>query len=186
MARRQKCITEEQVARLIAVTQGERYHRRDRALLELLYGAGLRVTEALALDVADCDLEVGEVHVWGKGGKVRTVPLGTQAVRALRAHLRRPRRSRGPLFTSNRRTRMNARLAQRIVEKYSQKAGLPHLSPHSLRHSMASHLLARGAYLWSVSELLGHRLVRSTAIYLHEVRERPEAAEEYRRCHPRA
>ncbi len=169
---------------------------RDRALLEVLYGAGLRVSEAVGLDLGDVDRSAGLVRVAGKGGRERVVPLGGEALRALDAYLAggRPRlllaRRRGAegeraLFLSRSGRRLSARAVRQIVSRYAEVT-LPGRapSPHTLRHSFATHLLDNGADLRAVQELLGHASVSTTQIYTHVTRERLRAV--YQRCHPRA
>jgi integrase/recombinase XerD len=165
---------------------------RDRALLELLYGAGLRVSELAGLDVDDLDLEGGSVRVFGKGAKERDVPLGRFASRALEAYLRRGRpalarpASRSALFLGERGGR---RLTRQNVSKrltlHARAAGLQRrVSPHSLRHSFATHLLEGGADVRVVQELLGHASVATTQIYTLVSRE--HLLEVYATSHPRA
>lgn len=163
---------------------------RDRALLELLYGTGVRISEACGLDTADVDHGRRVVRVLGKGGRERTVPYGAPAHRALDEWLRRGRpvlatpHSRDALFLGAKGGRLNLTTARRIVGGYAEAAGLPRISPHGLRHSAATHLLEGGADLRAVQELLGHSSLASTQIYTHVSVERLRAA--YRQAHPRA
>ncbi|MBQ1075238.1 tyrosine-type recombinase/integrase [Micromonospora sp. C31] len=163
---------------------------RDRALLELLYGTGVRISEACGLDVADVDHARRVVRVFGKGGRERAVPYGVPAQRALDAWLGHGRpalaapHSRDALLLGTRGGRLNPTTARRIVSGYAQAAGLPPVSPHALRHSAATHLLEGGADLRAVQELLGHSSLASTQIYTHVSVERLRAA--YRQAHPRA
>ncbi|MDA8344063.1 MAG: tyrosine recombinase [Thermaerobacter sp.] len=161
---------------------------RDRALLELLYASGLRVSEACGLDVSDLSLRGGEVRVMGKGGRERIVPFGRAAERALFAYLERGRpriaRSVQALFLNSRGGRLTTRSVRRILAVYELQAGLPQRSPHSLRHTFATHLLEGGADLRSVQELLGHRSLSSTQIYTHVQAGRMRVV--YRKAHPRA
>lgn len=163
---------------------------RDRALLELLYGTGVRISEACGLDIADVDHGRRVVRVLGKGGRERAVPYGIPAQRALDEWLRRGRpvlaapHSRSALFLGARGGRLNPSTARRIVGMYAEAAGLPRISPHGLRHSAATHLLEGGADLRAVQELLGHSSLASTQIYTHVSVERLRAA--YRQAHPRA
>ncbi|MDO3700654.1 tyrosine-type recombinase/integrase [Micromonospora sp. C28SCA-DRY-2] len=163
---------------------------RDRALLELLYGTGVRISEACGLDTADVDHGRRVVRVLGKGGRERTVPYGVPAQRALDEWLRRGRpvlatpHSRDALFLGARGGRLNPTTARRVVGGYAEAAGLPRISPHGLRHSAATHLLEGGADLRAVQELLGHSSLASTQIYTHVSVERLRAA--YRQAHPRA
>ncbi|MFG3714096.1 tyrosine recombinase XerC [Micromonospora sp. NPDC047730] len=163
---------------------------RDRALLELLYGTGVRISEACGLDIADVDHARRVVRVFGKGGRERAVPYGVPAQRALDEWLRHGRpalagpHSREALLIGARGGRLNPTMARRIVSGYAQAAGLPPVSPHGLRHSAATHLLEGGADLRAVQELLGHSSLASTQIYTHVSVERLRAA--YRQAHPRA
>jgi integrase/recombinase XerC len=166
---------------------------RDRALVELLYGAGLRVGELASLDVRDVDLRSGEVRVSGKGGKERVVPLPSAAREALETYLA-PRRGPGilgePLFTSLRPRRsgprrLGTRDIRRILEARARGAGLAdRVHPHRLRHSYATHLLDMGADLREIQELLGHASLSTTEKYTAVSAER--LLEVYDRAHPRA
>jgi integrase/recombinase XerC len=163
---------------------------RDRAILELLYSSGLRLSEIHGLDVADVDLGAGTVRVLGKGRKERIVPVGRQAVRAIRQYLAEDRPAgecaRGAcLFSSRGGGRLSRRQIQRIVGRWlaSATGGEP-MSPHALRHTFATHLLDEGADLLAVKELLGHSSLSTTRIYTHTSRER--LIETYRLAHPRA
>ncbi|WP_438819645.1 tyrosine-type recombinase/integrase, partial [Micromonospora globispora] len=163
---------------------------RDRVLLELLYGTGVRISEACGLNVSDVDHGRRVVRVLGKGGRERAVPYGVPAQRALDEWLRRGRPAlvatgSGPaLLLGARGGRLNPTTARRIVAGYAEAAGLPRISPHALRHSAATHLLEGGADLRAVQELLGHSSLASTQIYTHVSVERLRAA--YRQAHPRA
>src|SRR5262249_26784406 len=147
----------------------------DRALLETLYSAGLRVSELTGLDLADVDLEQGLATVRGKGRRERLALLGGPAVEAVtlwlpqREALAGPRAMRQPaLFLNKSGTRLTSRSVGRLLEKYLARAGLdPRTSPHTLRHSFATHLLDAGADIRSVQELLGHRSLGTTQIYTH-------------------
>jgi integrase/recombinase XerC len=168
--------------------EGAAARARDRALLEILYSSGLRLAELHGLDIGDVDRARGLVHVLGKGNKERIVPLGSTALAAvdrwLEASERSPRDD-GPLFLSERGTRLSRRQIQRIVAARLARAtdGEP-LSPHALRHTFATHLLDEGADLMAVKELLGHASLSTTRIYTHTSKER--LLETYRRAHPRA
>jgi integrase/recombinase XerC len=176
-----------------AAAGDERRERRDRALVELLYGAGLRVGELASLDVRDLDLQRGEVRVLGKGRKERVVPLPAAAREALSAYLE-PRRGPGllaePLFTSLRvrgdgARRLGARDVRRILKARARGAGIPdRVHPHRLRHSYATHLLDMGADLREIQELLGHASLATTEKYTAVSAERLVAV--YDRAHPRA
>jgi integrase/recombinase XerC len=170
---------------------------RDRAILELLYGSGLRVAELCALDVGDADIQGRWVRVMGKGGKERVVPMGDFAASALRDYLEAGRGSFVPpdgsapageveaLFLNRRKKRMSTRDARAMVERYASRvlAGRK-ISPHTLRHSFATHLLEAGADIRVVQELLGHASLATTQRYTHVSRSRLFAA--YRQSHPRA
>ena len=161
---------------------------RDAALLELLYGAGLRVSECCGLDVDAVDLRRATVTVLGKGSKVRRLPLGTPACDAVTAYLRSARSGllREPttaLFVNTRGNRMTPRDARRVLVRYPLADGRT-LHPHSLRHAYATHLLEGGADLRAVQELLGHADVGTTQVYTHVTRDRLWSV--YERTHPRA
>jgi integrase/recombinase XerC len=163
---------------------------RDRLLLELLYGTGVRISEACGLDHTDVDHSRRVVRVLGKGGRERAVPYGVPAQRALDAWLDRGRPAlAGPgsgsaLLLGARGGRLNPTTARRIVAGYAEAADLPRTTPHGLRHSAATHLLEGGADLRAVQELLGHSSLASTQIYTHVSVERLRAA--YQQAHPRA
>jgi site-specific recombinase XerD len=169
---------------------------RDRAILELFYASGLRLSELVALDVEDANLRARIVRAMGKGGKERLVPFNTSTEAALRAWLPRRlplveggRKRTGdrsePLFVSARGTRLAGRSVQRLVARYvagcSTRFGI---SPHALRHSFATHLLERGADLRAIQELLGHVRLSTTQRYTHVNAAR--MLEVYRKAHPRA
>jgi integrase/recombinase XerC len=187
-----KALTIEEVARLIespdpALARG----RRDRALLELIYSGGTRAAETVGLDRADLDLERGVARVRGKGKKERLAPLGSHAVAALRAYLADPARPRataaaaGAVFLNPRGGRLSTRALGRILHQACLRSGLTRAaSPHTLRHSFATHLLDRGADLRAVQELLGHAHLVTTQIYTHVSVER--LREVYEQAHPRA
>jgi integrase/recombinase XerC len=163
---------------------------RDRLVLELLYATGIRVGELCGLDLADVDRSRRVVRVLGKGAKERTVPYGVPAETALDGYLRHARPAlAGPdsgnaLLLGARGGRLGATAVRRIVTAAATGAGLPHLSPHGLRHSAATHLVEGGADLRTVQELLGHASLSSTQIYTHVSVDRLRAA--YRQAHPRA
>lgn len=161
---------------------------RDRLVLEVLYGGGLRVSEAVGLNHGDVDLSNGSARVLGKGRKERICPLGDAAMAVLRkfraAHA--PAAGRGdPVLLSDRRKRMTPAAVQKLVKSYLALAGLPmDITPHKLRHSYATHLLNAGADLRSVQELLGHASLTTTQIYTHTSVARLK--EIHARAHPRA
>jgi integrase/recombinase XerD len=161
---------------------------RDRALLELLYATGLRVSEARELDEEDLDLREGWIRVRGKGGKERLVCFGDPCREALEAYLREAppcRDPRRPLFRNTRGERLSVRTLQRIVARYLGRWALTaRPSPHTLRHSFATHLLEGGADLRVIQELLGHASLATTQVYTHVS---PTTLREvYQHAHPRA
>jgi integrase/recombinase XerC len=166
--------------------------RRDRAILETIYSAGLRVSELTGLNVEDVELSDGIATVRGKGRKERLAMLGPQAVSAIqlwigeRQNLAGPRAVQQPaLFLNRNGTRLSTRSVGRLLEKYLAQAGLdPRTSPHTLRHSFATHLLDAGADIRGVQELLGHRSLATTQVYTHVSTQR--LRESYHKAHPRA
>ena len=176
-------LTPADLDRLIAAADGkEPAGQRDRAILELLYAAGLRVSEIATLDAADLDLSDRTVRVRGKGGKERVGVIGEPAARALQRYLRDgrpllaavsgstkgPRTPAAALFLNRSGGRLTSRSVQTLVRKHATKAGLPvEVHPHLLRHSFATHLLDGGADLRVVQELLGHESPNTTQIYTH-------------------
>ncbi len=166
--------------------------RRDRALLELLYSAGTRAAETVGLDVGDLDLARGVARVRGKGRKERLAALGRHAVASLRAYVVDPERPRArgavsaqAVFVGPAGRRLTTRTLQRIVQRAVLRAGIHRpATPHTLRHSFATHLLDRGADLRSVQSLLGHAHLTTTQIYTHVSIER--LREVYERAHPRS
>lgn len=165
-------LEEEEIERLLAAPCAEDAEEyRDRAILEVLYSTGCRVAELVALDEHDADLRRGLVRLQGKGRKERLGMLGKPACLALEryfVHKGIMQADRGTLFLNRFGTRLTDRSVRRILEKCLQRAGIHrHCSPHTLRHSFATHLLSRGADLRSVQELLGHASLGSTQIYTH-------------------
>jgi integrase/recombinase XerC len=187
-------LSEADIARLLAAPPGDTpLGLRDRAILETLYSAGLRVSELTGLDVADLDLDDGLATVRGKGKRERIALLGAPAVAAVRQWLSArtaPQEGRplgqGPaLFLNKNGTRLTSRSVGRLLEKYLARAGLdPRTSPHTLRHSFATHLLDNGADIRSVQELLGHRSLATTQIYTHVTTNK--LRDSYHKAHPRA
>jgi integrase/recombinase XerC len=163
---------------------------RDRAILETLYSAGLRVSELTRLDLGDLDLNDGVATVRGKGKRERLAMIGPQALTALKEWLAArealPRRGKhDAVFLNKNGTRLTSRSVGRLLAKYQALAGLdPDTSPHSLRHSFATHLLDHGADIRSVQELLGHRSLATTQIYTHVTTQRLK--DSYQKAHPRA
>jgi integrase/recombinase XerC len=185
-------LSEEALTRLLATPPGDTpLGLRDRALLETLYSAGLRVSELTGLDLSDVDLDSGLATVRGKGKRERLALLGPQALAAVRrwldarATLPQNVRGRDALFLNKNGTRLTTRSVGRLLGKYLAVAGLdPRTSPHTLRHSFATHLLDRGADIRSVQELLGHRSLGTTQIYTHVTTNR--LRDSYDKAHPRA
>lgn len=163
---------------------------RDVALLEMLYGSGLRVAELCALDLSSIDRDRRLVRVHGKGDKDRMVPVGVPALRAVDCWLQRRGELAGPasgsaLFLGARGSRIDPRVVRRLVHRHlGLVADAPDLGPHGLRHAMATHLLEGGADLRSVQEMLGHSSLATTQIYTHVTSERLQQA--FRQAHPRA
>jgi integrase/recombinase XerD len=181
-----------EVKRLLDAPRGtEPRSLRDRALLELMYACGLRASEAIGLEVADVDLEDGVLRAQGKGSKERLVPVGRTAVSAVRVYLERGRprlvgdRAVTRLFVNSRGTGLTRQGLYKIVQRHAASAGLTgRMSPHTLRHTFATHLLAGGCDLRSVQEMLGHADIATTQIYTHLSAERLKGA--YFEAHPRA
>ncbi|MDA8442352.1 MAG: tyrosine recombinase XerC [Peptococcaceae bacterium] len=181
---------QEQVALLLqAPDQVAPTGLRDRAILETMYSSGLRVSELVGLNVVDAELPLGLIRVLGKGAKERIVPLGSMAVGAINNYLAvrgtfKPQLSEHALFLNRWGTRLTARSVRRMLDKYVEAVALHgKISPHTLRHSFATHLLDNGADLRSVQELLGHVKLSSTQIYTHVTKERLK--EVYHHSHPR-
>lgn len=160
---------------------------RDRAILELLYGAGLRVSEAAGANVRDLDLQEGTIRVLGKGNKERIAFFGGVCQKALRDYLageRVPPAQGDPLFTAKSGKRLSTDAVRRMIKKWAASAGLPpDVSPHTLRHSFATHLLDNGADLKTVQQLLGHESLATTQIYTHVSIERLKDA--VNKSHPK-
>jgi site-specific recombinase XerD len=181
----------DEVERLLAAPDaGSAVGQRDRALLELLYAAGARVGEACGLDLGDLDLAQRQVRLDGKGGTQRIVPIGTPAVDALRTYLEvaRPQlladRATDAVLLGTRGGRLGTRDARTVVERAGTAAGVGHVTPHTLRHTAATHLLEGGADVRQVQEVLGHRSLATTQRYTHLSRGR--LREVHAAAHPRA
>jgi len=185
-------LTRGEVERLLSQPRGtEPAGLRDRALLELMYACGLRASEAIGLEVADVDLDDRVLRARGKGSKERVVPVGASAARAVRTYLERGRpklvgASPEPhLFVNFRGGALTRQGLYKIVRRHAQAAGLAHrMSPHTLRHTFATHLLAGGCDLRSVQEMLGHADVATTQLYTHLSSQRLKDV--YFKAHPRA
>ncbi len=182
-------LSEKEVEALLeASSVDEQYGSRDRAILEVVYGAGLRISELVNLNLTDLNLKGGWVKVLGKGSKERIVPLGREACRWVRIYLRKRRietTDKLSLFCNRYGKRLSRQACWKIIKKYSQKASITKkISPHTLRHSFATHLLSRDADLRFVQELLGHTNISTTQIYTHITQERLKKV--YKKYHPRA
>ncbi len=165
--------------------------RRDRAMLELLYASGMRISELVALDVGDVNTEQGQVRCFGKGQKERIIPIYEQAARAVREYVRevRPKlvhnKNETALFLNPRGDRITRQGFWQKLKEYARAAGLNRqISPHTLRHSFATHMLSGGADLRTVQELLGHANISTTQVYTHLTDEHIRRT--YERSHPRA
>jgi integrase/recombinase XerC len=186
-------LTTEQVAKLLESPAANRHDGlRDRAILETMYSAGLRVAEVVALNVTDWDRDADVLRVLGKGRKERIAPVGSYAAKALSRWLevrkpdpQAPAAQSSALFLNRFGRRLTTRSVGRMLEKYIATAGLDRLTtPHTLRHSFATHLLDGGADLRSVQELLGHKSLTTTQIYTHVSTRR--LRETYEKAHPHA
>ena len=164
---------------------------RDKAILETLYGAGIRISELVSLNVTDVDLEKGYVRVLGKGRKERIVPLGSKACDAIREYINKKQdagskmQDSQALFLNQRGKRLTARSGWNIVDKYARRGAIKrHISPHSLRHTFATHLLEGGADLRVIQELLGHSNLSTTQKYTHINLD--QLMKVYDKAHPKA
>ena len=184
------CLELKEIENLLEAPNGNSWEeKRDKAILETLYSAGIRVGELMGLNDDDLDLLSGQVKIRGKGKKERIVPVGSVAIKAVQNYLElRPKRdskTRGALFISRMGTRLTDRSVRRVLNKYARRIALgKEISPHTLRHSFATHLLDRGADLRSVQELLGHENLSTTQIYTHVSTKRLREA--FEKAHPRA
>ena len=184
-------LSPESVEKLLAAPQSiERFYLRDRAILELMYATGSRASEVVGLKLDDVYLDSAFIKCFGKGNKQRVVPLGKPAVEALREYLNelRPKLARANdtpwVFVSRGSKALTREMLWILVKKYVRRAGLnTSVSPHTLRHSFATHMLSGGADLRTVQELLGHSNIRTTQQYTHVDRERLKAI--HRQFHPR-
>ncbi len=159
---------------------------RDRAILEILYSTGLRVSELTNLDLTDVDFDSEMVLAKGKGKKERLVPMGGKAITALLGYLESrdgPSMNTSPLFLNRFGKRLSSRGVRRVVDKYARSKGMSNVSPHTLRHSFATHMLDRGADLRAIQELLGHANISTTQIYTHLTTEGLKKV--YESAHPR-
>lgn len=179
-----------EIERMLAAVSDDGLGRRDLAMLELLYGAGLRVSELVSLDTAGWNQEAGFIRCIGKGNKERIVPLGRSGASALSAYLAKERpglvkKSQDPaLFVSRAGRRLTRQRVWQILRRYAKLGMIPKdIGPHTLRHSFATHLLERGADLRTVQELLGHASISTTQRYTHVDRARLKAVHD--KYHPR-
>lgn len=187
-----KVLTIEEVERLLNQPKpNQPSGKRDKAMLELLYATGIRVSELVSLDVGDVDLSEGFVRCRGKGSKERVVPLGELAKRAVRAYLDDGRLKmiaepgEEALFVNHHGRRLTRQGFWKIVKKYGAQARIRReITPHTLRHSFATHLLENGADIRAVQEMLGHADISTTQIYTHVTKDRLKDV--YSRSHPRA
>ena len=186
-------LSEKEVDELLSTSFPDNlYGIRDRAILEVLYGAGLRISELVGLNIGDLNLRGGWVKVLGKGSKERIVPLGREACRWVRNYLKEKGDGKGeentekiPLFLNRYGNRLSRQSCWKIIKKYARRAGISkNISPHTLRHSFATHLLSGDADLRAVQELLGHANIDTTQIYTHISQERLRKV--YKKYHPRA
>lgn len=185
-------LTQEEIERLLEQPRvGNTAGLRDKAMLELMYATGMRVSELLALDVDQVDYERGYVRCLGKGAKERIIPVGTVARNFLMEYLRRGRakitanHKEQALFLNMRGKRLTRQGFWKIVKKYAMEAGIAKtITPHTLRHSFATHLLENGADLRALQEMLGHADITTTQIYTHLTR--TKLREIYNKHHPRA
>jgi integrase/recombinase XerD len=185
-------LSRDEVAKLLGAPRGtDPAALRDRALLELMYACGLRASEATGLELRDLDLRTGVLRARGKGSKERLVPIGREAIAATRAYLERGRPmlvglgDEPRVFVNRRGTGLTRQGLYKIVQRHARAVGLhDRMSPHTLRHTFATHLLAGGCDLRSLQEMLGHADVATTQIYTHLSAERVKDA--YFRAHPRA
>jgi integrase/recombinase XerC len=188
-----KCLDLEQVQKLLdAPGDADILAARDKAMLEVLYSSGIRVSELVELSMADIDLQEGVLRVKGKGRKDRLTPVGSQAISAMKRYLemravdgKSQSSASDRVFLNKHGQSLSTRSVRRKLDKYLVTAGLdPGISPHTLRHSFATHLLNNGADLRSVQELLGHQSLSTTQIYTHLSTMRLRTA--YEHAHPRA
>ncbi|MGH2869621.1 MAG: site-specific tyrosine recombinase XerD [Solirubrobacteraceae bacterium] len=187
-----KVLTRDEVNRLLAQPEGTSPAAlRDRALLETMYACGLRASEAITLELSELDLELGMLRARGKGSKERLVPVGSKAIETLQAYLQRARpqlvglHDESHVFVNLRGTGLTRQGLYKIVQGHARSAGLDQrMSPHTLRHTFATHLLAGGCDLRSLQEMLGHADIGTTQIYTHLSADR--LRDVYFDAHPRA
>ena len=189
-----KCLSQDEVARLLdmASRSGTNEGRRDAAILELLYATGLRVGELVSLNLQNVDLNDSYIRCWGKGSKERIVYMYPKALAEIKSYLHKSRpgllgteKSQTALFINHRGQRLTRQWIWNIMKNYGEKAGIrQRITPHTLRHSFATHLLQNGASLRLVQELLGHSSISTTQVYTHLTD--GYLHREYEKSHPRA
>jgi integrase/recombinase XerC len=184
-----KALSPDEATRLVSFTQDDPLAMRDRAMFELLYSSGLRLSELTSLSLGDVSFEDATVRVIGKGNKTRVVPVGSHALQALQAWLPvrglLPPRNDSALFLNQRGDAISARAVQSRLKAWGIKQGLPgHVHPHMLRHSFASHVLQSSGDLRAVQEMLGHASISTTQVYTHL--DFQYLAKVYDAAHPRA
>ncbi len=184
-----KVLTETEVDKLLNIKLTDNYSYRNKAMIEVMYSSGLRVTELINLKITDIDLNMALIRIFGKGSKERVIPLGEYALNALNEYITYHRggmiknKSTNYLFLSSRGDKMTRQAFFKILKKLAKEQGIKtEFSPHTLRHSFATHLLKHGADLRSIQELLGHSDVSSTQIYTHITNEKLK--ENYKDFHP--
>jgi integrase/recombinase XerC len=192
-------LSEDEMDRLVGAPHDDPLGRRDRAILELFYASGLRLSELVGLDVEDVNVSAQMVRALGKGNKQRLVPFNKSTAKAIREYLKdrdelmrdrdvpreRSRDRSDPLFVNYKGSRLTVRSVDRLVRRYALASGVrPGVSPHALRHSFATHLLQRGADLRAIQELLGHARLSTTQRYTHV--NAAQLLDVYAKAHPRA
>ncbi len=173
-----------------SISELDSYELRDKTIFELLYSSGLRISEAISLHISDVDLENSFLQVMGKGGKERLVPVGKEAVRLLKKYLRESRsviignRECEFLFVSKKGSQLNRKSVWRLLKTYVSRTEIKkNITPHTLRHSFATHLIENGADLRSVQELLGHMDISTTQVYTHMAKKQLEKV--HKKYHPK-
>ncbi len=184
-------LTESEINKLFnSISENDNYELRDKAIFELLYSSGLRITEAIELHYSDINFEEQYITITGKGNKERIVPIGTEAVRLLNKYIRESRkkiigkRESEYLFISKKGSKLNRKSVWRLLKNYVTRTKInKNITPHTLRHSFATHLIENGADLRAVQELLGHTDISTTQVYTHLVKEKLQKI--HKRYHPK-